>query len=243
MWLIRELELRSTTYDFSSSEQGAFADTAVWADGIRLINMPGRVDWDEDPVQVEICEYCGTLRCQSGGFVSVRRLGSLVVLVPSLRCYGSSDPFERTEYGAPYFVRKRGAAAIEVGEWERVRSIGAALPEPGRIATLSWPEAFLAAQFEAANRLLGEPGASRGTPLSADVVATDPWVAPELLDQLGNRAYWTRVPGMPVLAEGGFERVSLITDAPFASTDIFVRQGGAFGLYFAPGLALLPGRS
>jgi hypothetical protein len=46
MWWVREIEARAIQLDFRSSGQGRRADTALFADGRRLVNAAGLVEVD-----------------------------------------------------------------------------------------------------------------------------------------------------------------------------------------------------
>jgi hypothetical protein len=241
MWLIPSLQRVSRTSGVASSEQAALPYDALLAEGVELAHMLGSIDWKEEPVQVDLCEACGSPGCASGGYVAIRRLGPFVVFAPSLRAYHSRDEEEQSRYLLPSrVIRKAQVPLVPTVEWERVRSAGAPLPAVESFKALTWEEAFLVAQFEAPHHLLGLPGLPRPEPLSTQVLATDPWLAPETVDLLGTPAGWTRHEGAPVLLREGFQPVSLILEDPLTTVDLFAQTEWGLGLCFKPGLALLP---
>jgi len=245
MWTISQLTTEPRTYSFESSGLGQHRDLALLGDGIELVNMVGAANWDEDPVQVIVCDHCGCVQCQSGNWVSIRRLSEWVTMVAATKGYGSADPFERGEFTAPKWIRTRGAPLVQVTVWDEVdeaRAEGAALPRSDALPELRWAEALLQAQVEAPRRLLGEPGRMRDRKLSTAVSATDPWMAPELLDKVGELAAWDAEPGARVTARKAseVELVTLFLEEDLQQEVLLGLHQGAVGLYYKPGLVLFP---
>lgn len=242
MWIPSNLEVVPFLRSFASSGQGVHRDRALRADGKTLVNMLELVEWGEDPVQVEICDACGIVGCSTGGYVAPRRLGSYVALAPSTRAYfDAADDFERTNFRELMLIRKRGLPLIPATEWQRLYDGGAPLPSVSGLRIMTWREAALAAQFEAPLRLLGDPG-SRVTRLSERVAATDPWIDPADLDRLGDPLAW----GIPVDAGVSVREskdatlYAMIVSDPMREVVLFGSVDGSFGLYFEPGLLVLP---
>lgn len=245
MWIISKLNIRSRTYSFASSGQPPHDDLALIADEQELVNMLRLVDWGEDPLQVVVCDACGTVGCASGNYVAMRRLDDFVVMAPATRAYvPTAEEFEKAQYVEPWFIRKRGVPLVPFAEWERLRDEGAPLPAAERLEPLRWSEAVLAAQIEAPRRLLGEPGQPPRTRLTEVVVATDPSIDPTTLDQLGDVRHWEDEGATAVLrpAEPAI-RVSLFLNDDLKEVVLFGRRGDAFGLYVEPGLLLVPSRT
>jgi hypothetical protein len=241
VWIPSSLEVVPVSYSFAASEQGVHHDRALRADGKILVNMLDLAEWGEDPVQVEICDACGTVGCASGGYVSPRRLGPYVVLAPSTKAYSeAADDTARANLSAPRFARKEGLPLIREGEWERLRAEGAPLPSVDALTSMTWREASLASQFEPF-RLLGDPG-SRMARLSERVAATDPWIEPADLDRLGDPLAW----GFPADAAAsvrpsqGATLYSIIVTEPMRDVVLFGSFDRSFGLFFEPGLLVLP---
>lgn len=242
MWIPAGLAVRPRHRSFAASGQGAHDDLALVADDLELVNLLRLVDWSADPVQVVVCDACGTVGCASGNYVAVRRLGDFVVLAPPARAHApAADDFELTDFAEPAFMRARGVPLVRVEDWSRVRDGGAPLPSPDRLRVLGWEEAALVAQLEAPRRLLGDPGGARRGRLSELVAASDPWIDPETLDRLGDPEVWRRAGGRPelIVAPPG-SRVSLFTDDDLKEVVLFGESGGRYGLYFEPGLLMVP---
>jgi hypothetical protein len=214
--------------------------TPAVGDGLELVNMVGAANWDEDPVQVVVCDHCGCVQCQSGNWVSVRRLGEWVVMVAAAKGYGSADPFESGEFTAPKWLRTRGAPLVPGAIWDAVRAGGESLPRSDALPDLRWAEVLLEAQLEASRRLLGEPSRKRDRKLSSVVSATDPWIAPELLDRVGELAAWDAEPWARVIARRASEvdLVTLFLEEDLQQEVLLGLHNGAVGLYFKPGLVL-----
>ena len=242
MWIVSDLKTKPRRFSFESSGQDEHRDVALIADGIELVNMVEWANWDQDPVQVVVCGECGTVQCQSGNWVSVRRLGDWVVMVATAKGYGSTDPFDRGEFTAPRWVRTRGAPLIPTAIWEGAREQGAALPASTSLRALCWSEALLEAQIEAPRRLLGEPGHRQEKRLSTMVSATDPWLDPKLLDMVGDLTAWAVDPNVPVVVHRAPEAtpVSLFMEEDLREEVLLGLHGGELGLYFKPDLVLSP---
>jgi hypothetical protein len=243
MWMVTNLKKEPRSYSFESSGQGLHRDEALVADGVTLLNMMERVEWTDDPMQVQICTSCGYAHCARGDYVAVRRVPGFVVLVASTRAYhDDADQFDRDEYTAPSFMRQQGAPMIALAEWNRLRAGHAEVPEAASIEPLRWREALLLAQFEAPQRLLGEPGRGPREPLSKKVVAAEPALPTAELDRLGDIRSWARTAetGVTVRPASETRTHSLVIDKNFDEVVLFGEASGSFGLYFKPGLVLFP---
>ncbi len=242
MWTVSRLTMEPRRYSFESSGLGQHADLALLGDGLELVNMLAAANWGEDPVQVVVCDHCGCVQCQSGNWVSVRRLGDWVVMVAAARGYGSADPFERREFTAPKWLRTRGAPLVPVAIWDEVRAGGPSLPRSDALPDLRWAEVLLEAQLEAPRRLLGEPGHKRDRKLSSVVSATDPWIAPEMLDRVGELSAWEVDPDARVVVRRAseIELVTVFLEEDLHEEVLLGLHHGAAGLYFNPDLVLFP---
>lgn len=245
MWIPAKLEIVPVLFSFAASEQGVHRDRALRADGRTLVNMLELVEWGEDPVQVEICDACGTVGCATGGYVAPRRLGSYVVVAPSTKAYfDAAEECDRTNFRELSLIRKRGLPLIPATEWQRLYDGGAPLPSVAGLRAMMWREAALAAQFEAPLRLLGDPG-SRMSRFSSRVAATDPWIDPADLDRLGDPLAWRHPAdaGVSVREAKDATLYSIIVSDPLRDVVLFGSIDGRFGLYFEPGLLVLPPES
>jgi hypothetical protein len=242
MWIVSDLKIEPRSFSFESSGQGPHLDIALLADGLELVNMVEAVNWGEDPVQVVVCDHCGCVKCQHGNWVSVRRLDDWVLMVASVKGYGSTDAFTREELSAPRWLRIKGAPLIPVADWERARAHGAALPPSSGLRDLNWHEALLEAQIEAPRHMLGEPGRRQEMRLSTLVSATDPWMDPKLLDMVGDLTAWTTEPNVRAVVHRAPETklVSLFMEDGLQEEVLLGLHGGELGVYFKPDLVLFP---
>jgi hypothetical protein len=113
--------------DFSSSGQANPSWTRVMFREKMLINSLEWMDWTDNPVQLLLCEACGTIQCEYGGYVHVSRLDDFVLLTaPQL-----DDENERVhDQFAPHFALEQfGAIAIPPSVWAQWRTQDAELPD------------------------------------------------------------------------------------------------------------------
>jgi hypothetical protein len=210
MWNVRNIEFRPVELDFrSSGGQGRHSTTAVFADGVELINALPLLDLCSDPVQVIVCGHCGIVNCKPGDWVCLRRLGHGLVVIPSFPDVSErSDP----EYGPPDCINRKGAAFIS-GDALRALGTGAvAFRELDRWPWLTASEFSRIMQWEAPTRILGEfPAPPR---LQREfVVALDPGQQEETMtvfDDLLARAFASTEPVTPVRGDP----VSFFLDLP-----------------------------
>ena len=243
MWMVTDLKTEPRSFSFESSGQGYHRDLALVADGVTLVNMMGRVEWSDDPMQVEICTCCGFAHCATGNYVASRRVPGFIVLVASPRAYQEgADSYSRSEYAAPSFIRQRGAPMIALSDWNRLRSDHADLPDAADVKPLRWSEAVLQAQFEAPQRLLGDPGGSAREPLSKNALLTEPALPAADLDRLGDVRSWQAAADCGVVLRSARETrtYSLVVGSSSDEVVLFGELAGTFGLYFKPGIVMFP---
>jgi len=82
MRLIDRFDLTTWSLDFPSSGQSSPDWTQLSFDGIPLCNSMEWVEWQTNPVQVDLCGACGQAGCSVEGFVHVSRLGEHVIWGP-----------------------------------------------------------------------------------------------------------------------------------------------------------------
>src|SRR5438067_11365940 len=103
--------------DFSSSGQGSHSDFRLLADGELLANAVGLVEWADDPVQVHVCEACGVTRCETGGWLAFRRVGSAVVLIPAFEQMAENEQ----EYRPPALILQHGFGLLFTSDYASLR--------------------------------------------------------------------------------------------------------------------------
>jgi hypothetical protein len=114
------------TPDFSSSGQPSPSWTKLVCDGVELCNSLEWVDWLDEPVQVWLCDACGTTHCAAGGCVRITRLGSNLLWTRPLSPpeWGSGSQF-----AMHHPLEQLGAVLIPTSAWNEWRSRFAQLPE------------------------------------------------------------------------------------------------------------------
>jgi len=156
MWRIDNPKFEPTTLDFTSSGQSHLQATRLVADGVELMNALELMDWDDDKVQVSICDHCGTVGCSSGGWIVFRSSGNLVLLMPAFDAM-RDDNWSRTEFSPPYFVADRGTAYFDIQTYESLREQSSLFPPLEKIRPLQMREAMWLVQTSAPLQILGEP--------------------------------------------------------------------------------------
>lgn len=157
MWRIANPELRSATLDFTSSEQGYREVTQLFSDGVELINAVELVDWDAGETQFLICAACGIVGCERGGWVSVRRSGSLVLILPSSDYVWAERDEDKEEYAPPSYLFAQGIPYFDRSTYEGLVSQHSAFPSFDRLQHLNMREATLLFHWDAPAQVLGPP--------------------------------------------------------------------------------------
>lgn len=156
MWKIENPKFEEITLDFSSSEQGKFPATRLVSEGVEIINAIELIEWEDNVIQVFVCDHCGTVRCASGGWITLRSSGDLVLLMPAYEAM-NEDSWSQTEFSPPYFIRKNGAAYFDKQIYESLREQITELPKFEKIKPLQMREAMWLVQLNAPLQILGEP--------------------------------------------------------------------------------------
>jgi hypothetical protein len=156
MWQIKNPAIKTATLDFSSSGQNSFPCSQLFAEDAMLVNAIELVDWQEEKTQFLICESCGIVHCNSGGWVSLRVAGDLILLLPAFASWledGKTDD----EYQPPYYLFQRGVAYFTRTDYEALRLLNSAFPAVEELRRMSMQEAVLAFQMDAPSRIFGNP--------------------------------------------------------------------------------------
>lgn len=157
MWRVGHVELLSATMDFTSSGQGLLEVTKVVADGVELVNAVELVDWAADETQFLVCSACGFEGCEPGNWVSMRRSGSLIVILPVADYVWPEREEDKQEYGPPSYLRKRGVAYFERATYQSLALRHSAFPLFEQIRQLNMREATLLFHSDAPAQVLGPP--------------------------------------------------------------------------------------
>ena len=156
MWRIENLQVKRATLDFTSSGQGKRQVQQLFSDDIKLINALELVDWAPEDTQLLVCEECGFTHCKRGDWVSVRRADSLVFLLLASD-YVWGDEEAKREYSPPAYLKEQGIAYMDSSTYERLRSMHSLFSAIDQIQPLTLKEATLLFQWNAPDRILGEP--------------------------------------------------------------------------------------
>jgi hypothetical protein len=156
MWQIKNPTIKSTTLDFSSSEQGRFPCSQLFTEDTELINAIELVDWQEEKTQFLVCGSCGIAHCKSGGWVSLRVAGDVVLLLPAFAAWFDNEKID-IEYEPPYYVLQQGIPYFSLAEYETLRLRKSLFPSIAEIRQLNLKEAIWAFQLEIPGRIFGDP--------------------------------------------------------------------------------------
>ena len=126
MILVDNAVLELWSPDFSSSGQSNPTWTRLRQDRWVLANSLEAPEWLDDPVQVVICDACGTVGCASGSYVHVSRTKKYIVwTAPQMN---EPDPFEQDEYQAAFPIREAGLVLIPREHWDAWADERASMP-------------------------------------------------------------------------------------------------------------------
>jgi hypothetical protein len=184
LWMVERVQFRTRELDFSSAGLANHRTTSVLADGTEIINALDLVEATEDPIQVIICDACGTPGCGGGNRIVVRRFADGIVLLPAFDAMAAGS-WELTEYGPPYFVAKHGSAFFRGRALAALEERIPFFADPMRWPALTAREAVLILQWDAPSRVLGtypEPPRLREDQISAvsHGAGREPYAALEL---------------------------------------------------------------
>lgn len=117
--------------DFSTSEQVSPTWTRVTCRGVQIANSLEWPDWQDNPVQVILCDACGHEGCASGGYVHVSRLNRHVLWTAA---QSSSDAeYGNDAYEIPRMIRSLGALALPIEVWNGWSATIKELPRADRL--------------------------------------------------------------------------------------------------------------
>jgi hypothetical protein len=238
MWVVEQVETRARELDFSSSGGGRHATASLIADGIELVNAIDFLDVPPsatEPVQLTTCEQCGTPGCNSGGWVTLRRLDAGLIMVPAFSEMGdrSSGNFE-----TPYFMQKRGTPLFKGAGLDALLAAIPAFADQSKWSVLNSREAALLLQWDAPHRVLEQfPAAPR---LRDDfIAASSHGKGREALGILSNLLTEATAAERPVSVVSG-ESVTFYLDAGgYPEWQPMIFANDEYRLALAPGVGLL----
>ncbi|MEO1394970.1 MAG: hypothetical protein AAFV90_18870 [Cyanobacteria bacterium J06634_5] len=173
MWNLKAPKIQKSLVNRSSSGQGK-PEAKQLLDGEELlINAIEKVNWGEDALQFEIC-HCGIVGCQPGGWVSLRRVGTHIVVTPAFTKIAEASPgWETLEFSPPKYLLKKGALWINQETYTNTLCSVAPFPTFETVSELTGWEAAKLFQLEAPNRLLGKQNQSPTLPSDIILASSD----------------------------------------------------------------------
>jgi hypothetical protein len=151
---IHDFCLKARSLDFGSSGQGKVEVTSLIGNGVQLLNALELVEFSDKGFQTLICEQCGIARCASGAWVTLRRLGDRLLLVPPVELL-REDSFSKSEFRPPRYLLESGIPAMRQDQYAELILIAKDFPPFNHIGCLTSVEALAMHQMTAPGRLLG----------------------------------------------------------------------------------------
>lgn len=162
MWHIKNPEIRKSALDLTSSEQGHIEVSQVVFENSVLMNAVELMEFDEDLVQLIVCDHCGSVGCKSGDWVRFRKSGDFILLTPDFDRFNQDD-WSVNEFAPPNFYdksthnRKKGTPYFDLETYKTLRNSFPNFPSFEKIQNLKLSEAVRIAQQNIPFQLFGEP--------------------------------------------------------------------------------------
>jgi hypothetical protein len=156
MWEIKNPTIQKTKLDFTSSGQGFHETSQLVSDGLILMNSLELMEFDEDEVQLLICDHCGTINCEPGNYVSFRQSGDYILLIPAFEQM-EGDHWSKTQYSPPKYYKKKGTPFFDLQIYKNLHEQFPDFPKIEEIKILKMREAMGLAQQNMPLRIFGEP--------------------------------------------------------------------------------------
>jgi len=116
MKVCSDISLETWRPEFSSSGQANPTWTRIRCLGNELCNSLEWAEWAENPVQVVLCDACGSVGCASGGYTHVSQLDDFILwTTPQI---AASDDWTTSRYAPASALAQLGAIAIAKSTWE-----------------------------------------------------------------------------------------------------------------------------
>jgi hypothetical protein len=158
MFKITTWTSKKRTLDFTSSGQKNIDVLSIYIGYDVLCNAYELFEWDkeEDNAQFQVCEACGIIHCNPGGWATFRKVSDIVMIIPLFNKILSDDDFERSEFTPPNIIRKRGVMYFDVEKYQRFHLDFPKFPNYESIPILKQNEALYSIQHDAPGRFLGD---------------------------------------------------------------------------------------
>jgi len=235
MWQPKKLETKINRLDFSSSGQKPEDFTELWADGVKICNGIELSNWEEDPIQLIVCDSCGNVQCNSGNWLSPRNAGEYILFIPAFQKMNKGS-WEQDEYAPPFYMEKSGIILFDKIEYASLRSIVTKLPSHGELKNLTSTEAICLFQWEAPLKVLGKYPDSihfRKEFFLGSNQESDQQVNTDLEIILEKTAKSTTEVILKKPIEGHDEIVFLLEDEKFEVWQPLIREKGQYKLFIS----------
>lgn len=153
MWEIKNPTIQKTKLDFTSSGQGFCEVSQLISNKIVVVNAIDFLEFEDDLVQLLICDHCGNSGCQSGNWVKFRKSGNFVLMIPAFD--EMFDSLNQAEYNPPHYFEKEGTPYFTLQTYEKLLVHN--FPPIEKIKRLKMSEAVRLFQFCAPMTIFGEP--------------------------------------------------------------------------------------
>lgn len=151
---LKDFDKRPVSFDYSSSGQGLLNTMELLGNSQVLINNLRSFEIERGVFQAIICTHCGIVNCEPGSWLSIRKKGGDVVLIPAVLRMRTGER-EITEYGPPTFIRKHGPMVMSRDVYEDLRKQVPAFPGFEALCPISVLEVLYCHQLTVPGRVLG----------------------------------------------------------------------------------------
>jgi hypothetical protein len=156
VWLIQDFSIREVTLGIGDADFRPIHTSGVYCGDVCLINATTLCDFSTDPCQLTIC-HCGEIGCSSSGYVSFRRIGEFVAMIPAFKGLGSDDEHVRSRHEPPMYFdhQERNGAVFDREIYSALQARVPELPVAAEIPRLFATEAISLIQLAAPLQVLG----------------------------------------------------------------------------------------
>ncbi len=190
--------------DFSSSGVKSLTWTKLVCKGIELCNSIKDIEWGVNPIQVKICDACGSTGCASGGYIKISKFSDYLIWTrPDKENF---DEFQEVQYAPSWKLLKHGPIIIPIEIWNELRKNFLNLPLPTVYPDTTRADVadawFLETKRLIQNNSIGE----LFTELREKLIASDTMEGPEVIEIIQSIIEWVNSnPKEPV--SGTIEKV------------------------------------
>jgi len=155
MWVVDHLEVKRFTLHWIEGGQESY--TKVSANGIRLIDAIEYMELSEDSGSVINCEDAELpYFIRRAGEVIIRRLGSMIVLLPDFDNLRIEFPDEIDGRIPPDYLTEVGAPLFTERAWHQLRTLSTAVLESTAYPMVSATESVRLLQWNSPAHILGQ---------------------------------------------------------------------------------------